>query len=112
VEDCVKSQAAKAAQKKIDLRFAADPSSGMNLLGDPLRVRQIVANLLSNAIKFTDRGSVDVALDLSPIENGRVTVKIQVADTGLGISPEKLPSIFEKFVWWRCMAEPSMSKAR
>jgi signal transduction histidine kinase/CheY-like chemotaxis protein/HPt (histidine-containing phosphotransfer) domain-containing protein len=97
VEDCVKSQAPKAAQKKIDLRFAAGPTPEMNLLGDPLRVRQIVANLLSNAIKFTDRGSVDVTLDFSPVQNGRVTMSIQVADTGLGISPEKLPAIFEKF---------------
>jgi signal transduction histidine kinase/CheY-like chemotaxis protein len=97
VEDCVKSQAAKAAQKKIDLRFEASPGPHPNLLGDPLRVRQIVANLLSNAIKFTDHGSVLVRLDLSPCVEGRLNATIQVTDTGLGIPHEKLSTIFEKF---------------
>jgi CheY-like chemotaxis protein len=75
----------------------------MRLLGDPLRLRQIVANLLSNAIKFTDQGSVRVKLDFSrspeerPNAEERVNVIIQVTDTGLGIAPEKLASIFEKF---------------
>ena len=97
VEDCVKSQAAKAAQKKIELRFESDPGPQPNLLGDPLRVRQIVANLLSNAIKFTDRGKVLVKLELSPCVDGRVNVTIRVSDTGPGIPPEKLSTIFEKF---------------
>lgn len=97
VEDCVKSQAAKAAQKRIDLRFESGPPPPANLLGDPLRVRQIATNLLSNAIKFTDRGSVVVKLDFSSCVDGQVNVSLQVIDTGPGIAPDKLPTIFEKF---------------
>ena len=97
VEDCVKSQASKATQKKIDLRFEAGPDRFPALLGDPLRVRQIVANLLSNAIKFTDQGLVAVKLDVSPAVDERVNLVIQVTDTGPGIPRDKLDSIFEKF---------------
>ena len=97
VEDCVKSQASKAIQKKIDLRFEAGPDPRPNLMGDPLRVRQIVANLLSNAIKFTDQGSVRVKLDIVPRPDGRCDMVIAVSDTGPGIPSDKLESIFEKF---------------
>ncbi len=97
VEDCVKSQASKATQKKIDLRFEASADTFPALLGDPLRVRQIVANLLSNAIKFTDQGMVAVKLDVSPAVEERVNLVIQVTDTGPGIPRDKLDSIFEKF---------------
>lgn len=97
VEDCVKSHAAKAAQKKVDLRFEVGQGRQASLLGDPLRVRQIATNLLSNAIKFTDRGSIVVKLDFSSGADGHVNVNLQVSDTGLGIAPDKLPTIFEKF---------------
>jgi signal transduction histidine kinase/CheY-like chemotaxis protein/HPt (histidine-containing phosphotransfer) domain-containing protein len=97
VEDCVKSQAAKAAQKKIDLRFESRPGPQINLLGDPLRVRQIATNLLSNALKFTDQGSVVVKLDVATGADGQVNATIQVTDTGLGIAPDKLATIFDKF---------------
>ena len=61
MEDCVKSQAAKAAQKGITLRFEGGPGEQIGVMGDSLRVRQIVTNLISNGVKFTDRGWVDGA---------------------------------------------------
>ncbi len=93
----MKSQAAKASQKKIDLRFETVAGPQPTLLGDPLRVRQIATNLLSNAIKFTDRGSVVVKLDFAPGADGHVNVILEVSDTGPGIPADKLPTIFEKF---------------
>ena len=97
VEDCVRSQMAKAIQKRIDLRFEAEAPVPPEVLGDPLRVRQIVANLLSNAIKFTDEGSVLVGMSSSMRADGRIAVQLRVTDTGAGIPTDKLPSIFEKF---------------
>jgi signal transduction histidine kinase/ActR/RegA family two-component response regulator len=61
--------------------------------GDADRLRQICGNLLSNAVKFTSRGTVKALLDLSPSGALRLTV----SDTGVGISAEKLPTLFEKF---------------
>ena len=96
VEDCVKSHAAKAAQKGIDLRFEQG-AAPTDVVGDPLRLRQIVANLVSNALKFTDRGWVRVRLNSTPRTDGRLDIQVQVRDTGLGIAADKLPAIFEKF---------------
>jgi signal transduction histidine kinase/FixJ family two-component response regulator len=62
--------------------------------GDADRLRQIVGNLLSNAVKFTPRGSVTARVDVDAASGG---LRIVVADTGVGIAPEKLPTLFEKF---------------
>jgi CheY-like chemotaxis protein len=97
VEDCVKSQAAKASQKGIDLRFEKDAATICDVMGDPLRLRQIVANLVSNALKFTDSGWVRVRLSSTVRSDGRLDMQVQVRDTGLGIAADKLPAIFEKF---------------
>ncbi|MBU1375336.1 MAG: response regulator [Alphaproteobacteria bacterium] len=61
--------------------------------GDADRLRQIIGNLLSNAVKFTPQGTVGAAVDISPAGGLRIVVR----DSGVGISPEKLPSLFEKF---------------
>src|SRR5579863_314829 len=102
LEDCVKSYHATATQKKIGLHFEADLSAPAQILGDPLRLRQVAANLLSNAVKFTDRGWVCLRLSARP--NGAtnepgslVNMIIDVSDTGPGIEAEKLPFIFDKF---------------
>jgi signal transduction histidine kinase len=67
----------------------------MTVMGDPLRLRQIVNNLVSNAIKFTDSGSVCVTQTAGPLEGGKTTVAIEVYDTGAGIPADKLALIFD-----------------
>ena len=107
LEDCVKSYHATATQKKIGLHFEVDLSAPTQILGDPLRLRQVAANLLSNAVKFTDRGWVCLRLsaqyDRAKNDGGKnqpgspVNMIIDVSDTGPGIEAEKLPFIFDKF---------------
>ena len=101
LEDCVKSFQARASQKDIALRFEMDPVAPGEVIGDPLRVRQIAANLLSNAVKFTDRGWVSLRLSAAPARApqaaGAWEMHIEVSDTGPGIEADKLSSIFEKF---------------
>jgi signal transduction histidine kinase/CheY-like chemotaxis protein len=62
--------------------------------GDPDRLRQIVGNLLSNAVKFTPQGTVEAAVDVNPQGDA---LRLVVRDSGVGIAPEKLPALFEKF---------------
>jgi signal transduction histidine kinase/DNA-binding response OmpR family regulator len=93
LDDCVKSYQASAAQKGVALHFELHPSAPSELMGDPLRIRQIAANLLSNAVKFTERGWV--CLRLGPVQDGRF--EIEVSDTGAGIEADKIAAIFDKF---------------
>jgi signal transduction histidine kinase/ActR/RegA family two-component response regulator len=97
IEDCIKSHAAKAMQRGLDLQFSCEPPAMDKVLGDPLRVRQIVGNLVSNALKFTERGSVHVRMRAGAPARGRAKVTFEVADTGTGIPGDKLPLMFEKF---------------
>jgi len=104
-EDCVRAQSAKAQQKAIELRYEY-VGQMINVTGDPLRLRQIVANLLSNAIKFTEKGWVTVRQSVSVDAAEKVTMTLDVADTGAGIPADKVPLIFEKFT----QADSSISR--
>jgi CheY-like chemotaxis protein len=65
--------------------------------GDPVRVRQLLSNLVSNALKFTIQGEVRVTVD-APWVDGAKVLTVSVADTGIGVSPEALPKLFDAFV--------------
>lgn len=67
------------------------------LIGDPLRIQQIVLNLLNNAIKFTDKGDIHLDMQASPDSNGGYQVHIAVTDTGIGIAPQNMARIFDKY---------------
>ena len=102
VQGVVELLAPKAYEKGIDVAWAVDPALPRPLLGDEVRVRQIVTNLLGNAIKFTDGGGVLVTVGKSlttkpPSEKDDLEVAIAVEDTGMGIAPETLPSLFSEF---------------
>ncbi|MDE3059763.1 MAG: hypothetical protein KGJ06_01985 [Pseudomonadota bacterium] len=92
LNDVIHIMKTKADTKGIYLLFDCPASLGGYFTGDPIRLKQIVTNLVSNAIKFTDRGSVTLKVELDGD-----TVKIDVADTGIGIPKDKQESIFSKF---------------
>ena len=81
------------------LAFALDvaPDVPRHLLGDGVRVRQVLFNLIGNALKFTDRGSVRVSLSQQVLASGRVELGIRVRDTGIGIPQELMPRLFARF---------------
>jgi osomolarity two-component system, sensor histidine kinase NIK1 len=88
----------KASQKDLPLIVDLDPGLPDQVVGDALRLRQVISNLLSNAVKFTDEGQVILSLNLidSPSDD-RIYVKVAVTDTGIGIEQDKIDVIFENF---------------
>ena len=88
---------AKANRKKIKMQFNIDKQVPTIVYGDSVRLTQIVLNLISNAIQFTTNGTVDVTIDLVEETDKNVTVKFSVIDTGIGIEPDKIASVFESF---------------
>lgn len=93
----IKLHAATAEEKGLNLQLFIDPGVPSRLTFDPVRVRQCVGNLVSNAIKFTEKGDVMVVVTCEPDGTGRHRIIVHVSDTGLGIPPEKLDSVFESF---------------
>jgi CheY-like chemotaxis protein len=97
VADTVKPLAVRAHEKGVEIvtDVASEVPSG--LVGDPVRLRQVLTNLLGNAVKFTDRGEIVLRVELEAARAGAARVKFSVRDTGIGIPREKHQVIFEAF---------------
>ena len=87
----------KASEKHLELVFNVADAVPEGLLGDPLRVSQILTNLISNAVKFTEQGHIQVSIAPIAEKNGRVCLEIAVADTGIGMTPEQSSRLFSAF---------------
>ncbi|GAB4518063.1 MAG: hypothetical protein Kow00133_02870 [Amphiplicatus sp.] len=87
----------RASAKGVDLAAYVGPNVPETVLGDPVRLNQILSNLINNALKFTEKGAVIVSAKRVPSPGGACRIEFSVSDTGVGISNEKLPGIFEAF---------------
>lgn len=98
VEQTAEMLAARAAGKGIELLVDSPPQPLPRVRIDATRLRQVLTNLGGNAVKFTERGEVTFRVAYLGGEHGRLRVRLEVADTGIGIAPEEQASIFEEFV--------------
>ncbi len=98
LKEAADSFSAAVRQKSIDLHLEADHiPEDFKVVGDQMRLRQVLLNLLSNAVKFTDKGSVILNVSINKMTSADAELYFAVTDTGIGISPEKCEVIFDSF---------------
>jgi signal transduction histidine kinase/CheY-like chemotaxis protein/ligand-binding sensor domain-containing protein len=98
IEDVLDIFGTRAATSGIDIIYEIDKNVPLQIVGDDLRLRQILTNLISNAMKFTHQGEVFVGVHLLDVRTSEnVTLQFEVRDTGIGIPQEKLDRLFKAF---------------
>ncbi|MEP6948139.1 MAG: response regulator, partial [Ginsengibacter sp.] len=98
IEDVLDIFGARAAGMGLELVYHIDHDVTLQIVGDDLRLRQVLTNLVSNSMKFTEKGEVFVGVHLvSSDESGNLTLQFEVRDTGIGIPPDKLDRLFKAF---------------
>ncbi|OAD76364.1 type IA hybrid histidine kinase, partial [Phycomyces blakesleeanus NRRL 1555(-)] len=102
----LKTLAVKANQKKLDLIYNMESTIPDQLIGDPLRLRQVITNLIGNAVKFTTQGEVVLRTRVTKTQGDHVILQLCVSDTGIGIQEDKLNVIFDTF----CQADGSTTR--
>ena len=97
VEDALRTVTTRAHQKGLEL--VADVATDLpdTVMGDPVRLRQVLVNLLGNAVKFTTRGGVTLTVSGAPAADGMLELQVDVRDTGIGIAPDRIESLFEPY---------------
>jgi len=97
LEDLSSVVGQKVQDKNLEFLIASANDLPPNLMGDPLRLGQILINLLNNAVKFTDRGEVVVTVAVEEKLAGRLKMRFSVRDTGIGMTPEQAARLFQAF---------------
>jgi signal transduction histidine kinase len=97
-EQCKSVIGVQATDKNLLLKFSTDTLHDRLLLGDPLRLYQVLLNLLSNAVKFTPKGFIELSSRITQTTDDSVVISFEVSDCGIGLTPEQIEVIFEPFV--------------
>ena len=97
LEEVTDLLALRAQEKGLELMCDIDPQLPVKVMGDPTRLRQVLTNLLGNSIKFTARGDVALFARLLASTDSQATIEFSVRDSGIGMAPEQLESLFEAF---------------
>jgi signal transduction histidine kinase/CheY-like chemotaxis protein len=106
LEPTLRTLAVRAQQKGLDCGWVVESDVPARVVGDPLRLQQVLLNLVGNALKFTEKGEVGVRLGVAEQPAGEVLLHGAVRDTGIGIPPQKQEEIFEAF----CQVDSSRAR--
>jgi len=88
---------AKVNEKNLQLIYFIDPKIPQQIIGDPLRLKQVLSNLISNAVKFTNEGYIKIRIELLSFKDKKCSIRFIVQDTGIGIKKEKQQQVFSAF---------------
>ncbi|MGR5546467.1 two-component sensor histidine kinase BarA [Vibrio sp. PNB22_2_2] len=97
LEEVISLQATSAHEKGLEITLKVDPKLPQGLVGDPLRIQQILTNLVGNSIKFTERGNIDISVEMRSQSADSVELQFMVRDTGIGISERQQAQLFQAF---------------
>jgi PAS domain S-box-containing protein len=98
--------AQQCSAKGLELILNVDPAIPRRVLGDPLRLSQVIANYTNNALKFTEHGEIEIHAELLRKDDAEVLIKLSVRDTGIGMTHEQISRLFQSFQ----QADPSISR--
>lgn len=107
-DDIVQLLTPKAKEKGLSLTLMSCGNNSQAIETDPVRLRQVIMNLVSNAVKFTDSGEVTVAVGVEQLSQARRLVRVEVSDTGIGMTPEQVEAASSGQAFWQ--ADTSMTR--
>ncbi|MBC7001686.1 two-component sensor histidine kinase BarA [Photobacterium sp. BZF1] len=97
LDEVMKLLAPSAHEKGLELTLKVDHRIPSGMIGDPLRIQQVLTNLIGNAVKFTERGNIDVSVELKTDRDESLELQFMVRDTGIGISERQQAQLFQAF---------------
>lgn len=97
INEQIQIQNINAKSKGLKLHFSIDPEIPEVIIGDETKLNQILTNLINNAIKFTEKGFIYLEVKTESIQSDEIQLHFSISDTGIGIPPDKLGTIFESF---------------
>ncbi|MCB0804846.1 MAG: response regulator [Bacteroidales bacterium] len=97
IQAVVQPLTVKAGSKALDLQVEIAEDVPDNLIGDPVKIRQVMFNLAGNAIKFTEKGTIYIRLEISKVDGDNLWICFTVKDTGIGIPENKIGQLFDSF---------------
>lgn len=98
ITEVIRLLESKAIKNKVELVASVDETLPFSIKADPLRLKQVLINILANSIKFSHGGQVTLDVSVAKADEENVSILFQIIDTGIGISPENLETIFNKFI--------------